>query len=130
MVRRLILLLVVLPSLLTEAQDINGIWKGRLVMAPGGCFPVYNIEMQLQVAGSRISGTVYHYSDSLNFVKENFEGVYKKDSNSINIQETGIITFKLNDGCVPCIKTYALTYHKGSGPEEQIRGDWKTIGGK
>lgn len=99
-------------------------------MAPGGCFPVYNIEMQLQVAGSRISGTVYHFSDSLNFVKENFEGVYKKDSNAISIQETGIITFRLKEECVPCIKTYALTYHKGSGPEEQIRGDWRTIGGK
>ena len=31
---------------------------------------------------------------------------------------------------MPCIKTYELTYHKGTGPEEQIRGGWFTAGGK
>ena len=93
-------------------------------MAPGGCFPVYNIELQLQIAGTRIIGTAYHFSDSLNYVKENFEGVYKRDSNIIYIQETGIITFRIKEDCVPCVKKYALTYHKGNGPEEQIRGTW------
>lgn len=130
MLRQTILLIFIFCSAVAGAQDINGIWKGRLVMAPGGCFPVYNIEMQLQVAGTRIVGTVYHFSDSLNYVKENFEGIYKKDSNSIFIQETGIIIFRLNDGCVPCVKTYILTYHKGTGPEEQIRGTWSTPTGK
>jgi hypothetical protein len=130
MLRPLLLCLLILPGLFAKSQDINGIWKGTLVMAPGGCFPVYNIEMQMQVAGSRIVGTVYHFSDSLNYVKENFEGVYKKDSNTLSIQETGIITFRLKEECVPCIKTYALTYHKGTGPEEQIRGAWSTAGGK
>ncbi len=93
-------------------------------MAPGHCFPVYNIELQIQVAGTKIVGTAYHFSDSLNFVKENFEGTYKKDSNSIQIQEIGIITFKIKEDCVPCVKKYNLTFHKGSGPEEQIRGTW------
>lgn len=114
-------------------QDINGIWKGKLVMAPGGCFPVYNIEMQLQVAGTRIVGTVYHFSDSLNYVKENFEGVYKQDSNQVTIKEIGIITFKIREDCVPCIKTYNLTYHRGGGnvvSEEQLRGSWSTPTGK
>ncbi len=130
MMRQIVLLTSLFIAGFGQAQDINGIWKGRLVMAPGGCFPVYNIEMQMQVAGTRIVGTVYHFSDSVNYVKENFEGVYKKDSNSISIQETGIITFRLKEECVPCIKTYALTYHKGSGPEEQIRGAWSTPSGK
>ncbi len=110
-----------------HAQDINGIWKGKLVMAPGGCFPVYNIELQLQVAGTRITGTAYHFSDSLNYVKENFEGIYKKDSNIISIQENGIIVFKIREDCVPCIKKYALSFHKGGGnvvTEEQLRGTW------
>ncbi|MEO7924627.1 MAG: hypothetical protein ABIR30_13180 [Chitinophagaceae bacterium] len=116
-----------LLSLFTDAQDINGIWKGKLVMAPGGCFPVYNIELQLQVAGTRITGTAYHFSDSLNYVKENFEGFYKQDSNIISIQENGIIVFKIREDCVPCIKKYALSFHKGGGnvvTEEQLRGTW------
>jgi hypothetical protein len=119
----------------SQAQDINGIWKGKVVMAPGGCFPVYNIELQLQVAGTRIIGTAYHFSDSLNFVRENFEGVYKKDSNLVSIQEIGIITFKMKDDCVPCVKKYSLSYHKGGGnvvAEEQLRGSWsgKALDGK
>jgi hypothetical protein len=133
MLRQLILVTALFISGLIQAQDINGIWKGRLVMAPGGCFPVYNIEMQMQVAGSRIVGTVYHFSDSLNFVKENFEGVFKKDSNTLSIQETGIITFRLKEECVPCIKTYKLSFHRGSGnvvTEEQLRGTWSTPTGK
>ncbi|MGQ0737945.1 MAG: hypothetical protein ACT4OJ_02690 [Bacteroidota bacterium] len=110
---------------LAGAQDINGIWKGKLVMAPGGCFPVYDIEFQLQVAGSRITGTAYHFSDSLNYVRENFEGILRKDS--VLIQENGIVTFRIKEDCVPCVKKYFLTYHRGGGnvvSEEQLRGVW------
>jgi hypothetical protein len=131
----LIAALLFLPVLHTGAQNIDGIWKGRLVMAPGGCFPVYNIEMQLQVAGTRITGTAYHFSDSFNYVRENFEGVYNKDSNTILIQETGIITYKIKDDCVPCVKKYKLSFHRGGEnvvKEEQLRGTWsgKAIDGK
>jgi len=127
MIRRSLLYLFLLASTLTQGQDINGIWKGKLVMAPGGCFPVYNIELQLQVAGSRITGSAYHFSDSLNYVRENFEGIFKKDSNLILIQETGVVTFKIREDCVPCVKRYVLSYHKGGGnvvTEEQLRGSW------
>ncbi|MBL7747295.1 MAG: hypothetical protein JNM19_07720 [Chitinophagaceae bacterium] len=133
MLRQLFIPVFLLLSVLTQAQDINGIWKGKLVMAPGACFPVYNIELQLQVAGSRITGTAYHFSDSLNYVKENFEGTYKKDSNLLLIQEIGIITFRIKEDCVPCIKTYRLTFHRGGGnviTDEQLRGSWSTPSGK
>lgn len=116
-----IFLLFLSPAL--GAQNINGIWKGRLVMEPGGCFPVYHIELQLQVAGSHITGVSYHYSDTTNFVKETFEGVIQPD-NSIAITELGVTTFNIPADCTPCIKKYSLTYHKGSGPEEQLRGSW------
>jgi len=127
MIQKLILPFFVLMTLLSSAQDINGIWKGKLVMAPGACFPVYNIELQIQVAGTRITGTAYHFSDSLNYVRENFEGYFNPDSNIISIQENGIITFRIKEDCVPCVKKYALSYHKGGGnvvTEEQLRGTW------
>lgn len=114
------------------AQDINGIWRGKLVMEPGGCFPVYNIELQLSVSGTKISGVSYHYSDTTNFVKETFAGNYSSDSNSISISELGVTTFRIPADCVPCIKKYALSFHKGSGAEEQLRGSWsgKTMDNK
>lgn len=134
MSRHLLITLLLFITLSSAAQDINGIWKGKLVMAPGACFPVYNIELQIQVAGTKITGTAYHYSDSLNYVKENFEGTYKKDSNIIIIQESGIITFKIKEDCVPCIKKYSLTYHRAGVQvnDEQIRGTWtgKALDGK
>jgi hypothetical protein len=133
MLRKILLFTALLLSVFTHAQDINGIWKGKLVMEPGGCMPVYNIEFQLQVAGTKITGISYHYSDTTNYVKESFEGVYKKDSISIN--EIGVTTFHVPSDCVPCIKKYMLTYHKGGGnvvSEEQLRGSWtgKTMDGK
>jgi len=135
MLRKIILSGVLFISGLAPAQDINGIWKGKMVMEPGGCFPVYNIELQLQVAGTKITGVSYHYSDTSNYVKENFEGNYRKDSNNILITEIGVTTFHIPSDCVPCIKKYSLTYHKGGGvvvTEEQLRGSWsgKTMDGK
>jgi hypothetical protein len=127
MKKRGLLFIFILITALADAQDINGIWRGKVVMAPSGCFPVYNIELQLQVIGTKITGTAYHFSDSSNYVRENFEGTYKKDSNQITIQENGIITFKIKEDCVPCVKKYSLTFHRGGGnvvTDEQLRGSW------
>lgn len=132
MLRQIILQVFLFTSLFSQAQNIDGIWKGRLMMDPGGCFPVYNIELQLQVAGTRVTGASYHYNDTTNYVKETFEGVYKKDSNLIYITEIGVTTFHIPGDCIPCIKKYILSYHKGDGPEEQLRGPWigKTMDSK
>ena len=100
-------------------------------MEPGGCFPVYHIEFQLQIAGTSIRGTSYHYSDTSNFVKEEFEGVYDTVSKSLNIEEQKVAVFRIPADCTPCIKKYALTFHT-DGREEQLRGSWtgKTMDGK
>ena len=127
MKRSFLLFAIVLFTGVAMSQDLNGIWKGRVVMAPSGCFPVYNIELQIQMAGSKLTGVSYHFSDSLNYIRENFEGNFNKDSNTANIQENGIITFRIKEDCVPCVKTFKLTYHKGGGnvvTEEQLRGTW------
>ncbi len=116
---------------IANAQDINGLWKGRLVMEPGGCFPVYNIELQVQVNGTKIQGFSYHYSDTSNYVRENFEGSFIVDSNKLSMNEIGVTTFHIPSDCIPCIKKYSLSYHKG-GNEEQLRGSWtgKTMDNK
>src|SRR5450432_3107737 len=135
MLRPIILPVFLFVTVFTNGQDINGIWKGKLDMGPGGCFPVYNIEFQLQAAGSKITGVSYYYSDTTNYVKENFEGDFKADSNMAIISEIGVTTFHIPVDCTPCIKKYILTYHKGGGnvvTEEQLRGSWsgKTMDGK
>jgi len=114
-----------------STQDINGIWKGKLVMEPGGCFPVYNIELQIQVNGAKIVGTSYHYSDTTNYVREVFEGVYDSTVKSMILDEQKVATFHIPPDCIPCIKRYSLTFHT-DGKEEQLRGSWtgKTMDSK
>ena len=124
--RRLTIIVSFFLTFASDAQNINGIWKGKLVQEPGGCFPVYNIELQIQIAATKITGVSYHYSDTSNYVKENFEGSYDSIKNAILINEINIITFHVPNDCVPCIKNYSLSFHKG-GNEEQLRGHWGGI---
>ncbi len=123
MTRILILVISLLAGLFSGAQDLNGIWKGKLVMEPGGCFPVYNIELQVKITGTRVSGTSYHYSDTSNYVKEEFDGVYDSVSKILMINENKVATFHIPADCTPCIKKYTLTFHT-DGREEQLRGSW------
>lgn len=124
MLRTIALFLGLVCSLVGESQVINGLWKGRLVMEPGGCFPVYNIEFQIQVLNNvRITGSSYHYSDTSNYVKEEFEGYFDTAQNNMVIQDMKVSVFKIPSDCVPCLKNYVLTYHT-DGREEQLRGSW------
>jgi len=50
------------------AQNLDGRWTGRLVMAPSGCFAVYNIEFSIQEKDGKITGTAHHFSDSFNYL--------------------------------------------------------------
>ena len=129
--RTTLLLFVIFITALVHGQEINGFWQGRLVMEPGGCFPVYNIEFQIRVIGNSISGTSYHYSDTSNYVKEEFGGLYDTTNKAMIIEETKVSVFRIPADCIPCIKKYNLTYHT-DGKEEQLRGSWtgKTMDGK
>ena len=109
--------------LIVSGQDLSGTWRGKLTQGPGGCFPVYFIEMQLKAEGGRLTGSTYHFSDVTNFVKENFEGVYDRKNNSLTIQESGAITFHVPADCVPCIKRYSLNYTH-TKDSQTLSGDW------
>lgn len=105
------------------AQELSGIWKGTLTQGPGGCFPVYNIELQIQIAGAKITGASYHYSDLTNYVKEEFGGSYDKEKQFLKINELKVLTFRVPNDCIPCIKQYSLAYAK-EGKKETLSGDW------
>jgi hypothetical protein len=131
MQRLFILLILSFSVFCSPAQNINGIWKGKLVMEPGGCFPVYNIELQILVSGKTITGKSYHFSDTSNYVKEVFEGEYDSSTKSMIINELNVATFHIPPDCIPCIKRYSLSFHT-DGTEEQLRGSWtgKTMDNK
>jgi len=112
--------------LFSTAQEINGIWRGTLTQGPGGCFRVYNIEMQIQVKGNELFGVSYHYSDVINYVKEEFSGNSLSDKKSISISEKKVLTFHVPSDCIPCIKQYSLVYEK-QDKKEVLTGEWGGI---
>jgi hypothetical protein len=112
-----------LLSGLLEAQDLNGIWKGTLTQTSGGCFPVYYIELQINISGDSVQGNSYHYSDISNYVKKKYKGGYDASLRKLSLQEGMVQTFKIPADCTPCIKNYELWYSK-NGNRETLSGDW------
>ena len=117
------LFFMLLPVCTLQAQSISGIWRGTLTQGPGGCFRVYNIEFQIQLKGSNITGTSYHYSDVTNYVKEDFAGNYSYEKRAVNINEQKVLTFHVPADCIPCIKQYNLVYEKKDN-KEVLTGEW------
>lgn len=106
----------------STAQELNGLWKGTLTQEPGGCFPTYNLELQIKISATKVTGVCYHYSDTRNYVKKNFEGEYHPNTRSITIIEKSILTFQIPSDCTPCVKTYDLWY--SNNQKETLSGDW------
>ncbi len=104
------------------AQELKGLWKGTLTQEPGGCFPIYNLELQIKVVDKKVTGVCYHYSDTRNYVKKNFEGVYNSFTKSISINEKDLIALQIPADCTPCVKSYDLWYSNNN--KETLSGDW------
>lgn len=123
--RPLFILIIAFIStgLMGFSQEFEGTWRGKLTQGPGGCFPVYYIEMQMKVEGAKVTGSTYHFSDVSNFVKENFEGFYDAEHKLLSLTESGVITFHIPSDCVPCIKNYSLAYHRKNS-DQLLMGDW------
>lgn len=122
-IRQSIFFVLLLLSQLCSGQTLNGIWKGTLTQQPGGCFPVYNVELQVSIENGQVSGFCYHYSDVQNYVKKNYTGIYNAATKTINIQEQKVMTFHIPQDCTPCIRYFTLTYQK-VGNQEMLSGDW------
>src|SRR5574339_635716 len=88
-------------SLASSSQNLNGVWRGTLTQGPGGCFRVYNIELNIKNDGGKISGASYHYSDVTNYVKEDFGGSYNLASKTLSINENKVLTFHVPPDCIP-----------------------------
>jgi hypothetical protein len=107
-----------------SAQDLNGIWRGKLIQEAGGCYPEYNIELQISfiIIASTLSGKAYDYYDISKYVKLDFSGRYNGTTKRMVIIENNLMESNIPAGCIPCIKTYDLTWAK-NGNEETLTGE-------
>lgn len=108
-------------SLLSNAQDLNGFWKGSLTMT--GCFPENNIELQIRISGDQITGDSYHYQNIYYYVKKRLNGVYNSREKKLKLSENIVTTWQIPYHCVICIKEYELEYSR-NGDVETLRGGW------
>lgn len=119
-------LLLVTMACCARAEDLNGIWKGTLTQGEGGCYPRYFLELQINVAGDKITGRAYDYFDKTHFVKMSFTGRYNAQTHRLVLIENKVLESEIPTDCLPCIKTYDLNYSK-KGDQEELNGDWKGV---
>ena len=124
--RAALVLVSLLLSCYMRAEDLNGIWKGTLTQGPGGCYPRYFLELQINFSGDRVTGKAYDYYDQTHYVKMSFTGRYNAQTHRLVIIENKVLEAQIPQDCQPCIKTYDLNYSK-TGSEEQLVGDWKGV---
>jgi hypothetical protein len=108
------------------SQDLSGIWKGKLSQEEGGCFTEYNVELQITfiATANTLSGRAYDYHTISEYVKLDFTGRYNANTKRIVIIENNLMESKIPVTCVPCVKTYDLTWSK-KGEEETLSGECK-----
>jgi hypothetical protein len=121
-VKKCLALIVLLSFIDSYAQDVSGFWKGTLTI-PNACFATNNIEMQITVKGSVITGNSYHYRDIDNYIKKNTTGRYNRATKTVSIKEISVTTYHIPTSCTICIKNYLLTYTKEGG-QEVLKGEW------
>lgn len=121
---KILFILVFLFVTSLQAQDLTGIWRGTLTQEPGGCYPEYHLELQINTSNNSITGTSYDYYDASKFVKLRFMGRYNSSTKRLVIIESEVMEFKIPKECVPCIKTYDLNF-ENNNDKDVLTGTWK-----
>ncbi|HUB61216.1 MAG TPA: hypothetical protein VL978_10960 [Puia sp.] len=124
--RSLLLATLLALSGIARGEDLNGIWKGTLTQGPGGCYPQYFLELQINFNGDRLTGKAYDYYDKAHYVKMSFTGRYNPTTHRLVLIENRVLEAEIPGECEACIKTYDLNYSK-TGNEEELTGDWKGV---
>ena len=115
-------LIIISFVFVAHAQDVTGFWRGSLTM-PGGCFPINNMELQINTNAALITGNSYHYLDANNYIKKSFDGTFDSAQKKVIVQEGMVTNYRIPQACVVCIKRYELVYSK-VGKVETLSGTW------
>lgn len=118
-----ILLLLIIG--LASAQNLNGIWRGKRTQV-SGCFPEYFLELHItytNTSNNSFLGNAYSYIDQKQFTKINFTGRYNPTTKRMVIIENAVLQYSVPATCIPCIKTYDLTW-SNTNKNEALLGSW------
>ena len=111
-------------TVISHAQLLTGIWGGIRTQNTGGCFPEYSTELHIiYMQNNAFMGNVFSY-DNDRYTKINFTGRYNPLTKRMVIIENAVLQYNVPDSCIPCIKTYDLTFSK-SGQADVLQGEWR-----
>jgi hypothetical protein len=106
------------------AQNLTGVWRGKRTQGAQGCFPEYALEIHITWASeTMLMGNAYSYVDTKQYTKINFTGRYNPLNKRMVITENAVLQYNVPANCIPCIKTYDLTWSR-NGPAESLLGEW------
>ncbi len=123
----LLLLFFSCPLSGLQAQQLTGIWSGKISRSTAQYSGAENIEIQLSQSGKRLWGHSFSFKDTSRFVLYRVQGNRDKKDKSVLLKENGVAFYLLPRGYFPCEKYFDLTYSK-IGKTEYLTGKWGGVG--
>lgn len=122
--RTYLLLLFIFEAIVSNAQPLTGIWRGKRTQVAGGCFPEYSTEIHIYYDnGKELMGNAYNYYSRDQYTKINFKGRYNASTKRLVLIENAVVQYQVPPQCTPCIKTYDLNWIDSAQPI--LDGEWK-----
>src|SRR5687768_17526185 len=129
------LLLFVATSLLTQAQDLTGIWRGSFnssdkIYSALNIYDRYKFEVQIDDRLNKtFTGVTYSYKTTVFYGKATVNGTVNPKTGKVMLQELKIVELKMQGGSEACIMTCFLQYSK-NGDEEFLEGKYSSYNEK
>lgn len=120
LIRSIALFLLFHFSFPSYSQDITGIWRGYFITENGD---QYKFELQLDQAGSRLSGVSYSYLTTVFYGKATLTGNYNRLSKRALITEIKTIEVRMSSFSSACIMKCNFEYAV-SGKEQFLEGSF------
>ncbi|MBP6022770.1 hypothetical protein [Ferruginibacter sp.] len=116
-------LLFFFAGLQVQAQQLAGIWSGKISRKGSGYSGVENIEIQIYQEGKQLRGYTFAFKDTSRFVLFNMAGNRSRRTQSIYIRELKYLYYLMPPNFWPCEKIFNLKYYK-IGKTQYLSGTW------
>lgn len=110
-----------------HAQQLTGVWTGKISRALGSRRGVESIEIMLEQQGKHLFGYAFAFKDTSRFVLYRLQGRRNRKTKEVFLEEVGTPNYDLPQAFYPCRKQYILRYHK-VGRTRYLTGTWQGEG--
>lgn len=121
------LIILLLCTAFSNAQNITGIWRGYFASGMGFYKQEYKYEIQInQLKNKGLRGVTYSYRTTVFYGKASLQGIYMDKNKNLIIKEDSLMEVKMADKGEPCLMTCYLDYYK-TGNTEVLEGTFTSI---